>query len=136
MTRGRRLDTGAPAVKAELARVKRGKEARGKVASTETTFESGAKRDSTMQPCWADIPFDTLRRLALIYTEGHKRYGAKNWCKGIPYSDTVNHMLEHLYKYMSGDRTEDHLAKVAWGCFTMMWLDEHKPDSRLNDLEF
>jgi hypothetical protein len=101
-----------------------------------TVHAGGGIRDSRGIPYFSDIPPSCLRRLAAIYTEGHRRYGSRNWCKGLPYSDTYNHIMNHLEKYRAGDRSEDHLAKVAWGCFTMMWLDENLSPLGLNDLAF
>jgi hypothetical protein len=101
-----------------------------------TVHATGGIRDSREIPYFSDIPPSCLRRLAAIYTEGHRRYGSRNWCKGLPFSDTYNHIMNHLEKYRAGDRSEDHLAKVAWGCFTMMWLDENLSPLGLNDLAF
>ncbi len=99
-----------------------------------TVFASGGIRESSNIPYYSDIPVYCLEELAKVYTEGHRRYGARNWCKGLPYSDTYNHMMNHLRLYIEGDRSVNHLAKVAWGCFTLMWLDKYKPDAGLNDL--
>lgn len=45
--------------------------------------------------------------------EGAKKYGLNNWQKGFPVEDILNHALAHIYKYISGDRTEPHLAHAA-----------------------
>lgn len=52
---------------------------------------------------------------------GADNYGEGNWQKGIPVKDCLNHALAHIYKYLSGDRTEDHLAHAA--CNMMMACD-------------
>jgi hypothetical protein len=44
---------------------------------------------------------------------GAVTYGENNWQKGMPLSHCLNHALAHLYKYLEGDRTEDHLAHAA-----------------------
>jgi hypothetical protein len=57
---------------------------------------------------------------------GAVRYGEDNWQKGIPIKDCLNHAIDHIYKYLSGDRTEDHLAHAA--CNLLMSCDlENKP---------
>lgn len=87
------------------------------------TFGTGAKRDARALR-YDLIPPCALKRLAQIYTEGAEHYGAHNWTKGMDYSDTINHALAHLFNYMSGKKDEDHLAKVAWAMFALMYFDE------------
>ena len=87
-------------------------------------YTTGAKRE-VLEPRYDLIPPDTIRRLALIYTEGAKRYGEHNWQKGLPYSTTVNHLIEHLLKWLESDTSEDHLAKVIWGCAALMYYEDN-----------
>ncbi len=72
------------------------------------------------------IPFHSLFRLGAIFIEG-LRYGKDNWKKGINdkeyQEERLEHALVHIAKWKEGDRTEDHLAKVAWFCFTQMELE-------------
>jgi hypothetical protein len=96
-------------------------------------FKSGAVREA-INIKYHLIPACALRRLAKIYTEGCKKYAPRNWEKGILYSEMYDHLLEHLQKYKEGDRTEDHLAKVAWGCFAMMFYDNKRLAKQFNDL--
>lgn len=69
-----------------------------------------------------------LRRLAETYAEGAKKYGDCNWELGFPVSDILNHAIRHLYIFLSGDRSEDHLAHAAWGLFSAMHFEELRPD--------
>ena len=92
---------------------------------TNKTFDSGAIREDIVIPRYSLIPPSCIRRLALIYNEGATRYGDYNWTKGLPYTNTLDHALEHLTKYLTGDRSEDHLAKVVWGMFVLMYQDDH-----------
>jgi hypothetical protein len=48
-------------------------------------------------------------------SEGAQKYGEYNWQKGFPVNDILNHCIAHVYKHLSGDRTEDHLAHAAAG---------------------
>ena len=72
------------------------------------------------------IPFYSLLRLGGIFVEG-LRYGRDNWKKGVNdkeyQEERLEHALLHLIKWKEGDRTEDHLAKVSWFCFTQMELE-------------
>ena len=45
--------------------------------------------------------------------------------KGLPRSSTINHMFEHWHKYLEGDRSEPHLAKMAFGLMAL-WHYERK----------
>lgn len=70
------------------------------------------------------IPPLFLRELSEIYEEGVHKYGpAKYIEKPLPWSVIVNHLLNHLFLWMSGDRSEKHLGKVAWGVATLMVYD-------------
>ncbi len=58
-----------------------------------------------------------LRRLAETCAEGARKYGEHNWTKGIPASQMLNHAIRHIYLYLEGDTSEDHLAHAAWNFF-------------------
>jgi hypothetical protein len=87
-------------------------------------FTSGAVRSADAE----DVRFDLIcptaeERLARIYQEGAVKYGDTNYAKGIPLSNILNHGKRHLNLYLRGDRSEDHIAKVAWACFAFMHFD-------------
>jgi hypothetical protein len=65
-----------------------------------------------------------LRRLARVYAQGATKYGPRNWEKGMPVDVVLNHGLRHLNRYQAGDRTEDHLGKIAWAMFALMHYEE------------
>lgn len=93
------------------------------------TFPSGAVRSKDAD----DTRFDLispigLRRLAARYALGAKKYDDHNWRKGMPHSDLLNHLMRHANLYNSGDRSDDHLAAVAWGAFALMHFEEVRPD--------
>jgi len=69
-----------------------------------------------------------MRRLAHTYGEGSAKYGDTNWMRGFEDKVLLNHAFEHLRKYMSGDRTEDHIAHAVWNLMTLMWTEEKRPD--------
>jgi len=67
------------------------------------------------------IPPVALRALAEIYEEGANVYGESKYISSpMPHSVVVNHMINHLTLAQSGDRSEDHWAKIAWAAFTMI----------------
>lgn len=89
-------------------------------------FESGAK-SSEEKPRYDLIPMEALRREAVRMAEGAKAHGENNYHKGMGDAafvrDRVNHAIEHLLKYASGDRTEDHLAAVRANTGMLIWLE-------------
>lgn len=92
------------------------------------TFASGAVRGTDANTTRYDLitPIG-LRRLAETYAEGSQKYGDHNWQKGIPTSDLMNHAIRHIYIWLGGDRSEDHLAHAAWNLFAAMHFDEQEP---------
>lgn len=87
------------------------------------TFASGAVRVDADTPAYSYIPPCAIGRLANVYKEGERNYPGFNWRKGIPTSNIIDHALAHLNKWLSGDRGEDHLAKVAWAMFSLMYYE-------------
>jgi len=88
-------------------------------------YEGGANRESQEGKGRLDLisPF-ALLRLARWYELGAKKYGPRNWEKGMPFSHCVNSCMRHLLKYLMGMRDEDHLAAVAWNAFALMHYEE------------
>ncbi len=51
----------------------------------------------------------SLFEMAKVLHEGAVKYGENNWRK-IDVPDHLNHLLMHVYAYLSGDRTDAHLS--------------------------
>lgn len=90
--------------------------------------EGQGKRDK-LRPRYDLIPIEFLDEFASIFEEGRRPrpglpegYG-DSWKKGGEdfLRDCLNHALWHLKKYQEGDRSENHLAKVAWGALVVKW---------------
>ena len=93
------------------------------------TFESGAERSTDADGTRYDLISTVgLRRLAETYAEGAKKYAARNWEQGMPAGETMNHVLNHLNRWLDGNTTEDDLAHAAWGLFTIMHFEEKNPE--------
>jgi len=69
-----------------------------------------------------------LRRLAETCAEGARKYGEHNWTKGIPASQMLNHAVRHIYLYLEGDTSEDHLAHAAWNILGVCHFEEVMPE--------
>lgn len=97
-------------------------------------FATGSVRDTQDGKGRYDlIPVGPLKRLSKHYENGAKKYGDRNWEKGQPSSRYYSSAMRHLTNYMAGDRSEDHLAAVAWNAFAMMFNEDTKPE--LNDIK-
>jgi len=92
-------------------------------------FESGAVRSTDADHVRFDLitPIG-LRRLAETCAEGASKYGDRNWEKGMPASVMLNHAIRHIYLYLQGDRSEDHLAHAAWNLLGVCHFEETKPE--------
>lgn len=78
-------------------------------ASTKVSNSAGAYRSET-KPKYSLIPLSALKRLAVVLTEGSLKYGEYNWENGLGIRPTLDHAIEHIYLYLAGDRSEDHLG--------------------------
>jgi Domain of unknown function (DUF5664) len=53
-----------------------------------------------------------LAEMAKVLSQGAEKYGVNNWRK-IPEVEThLNHLIMHVYAYLAGDRTDDHLSHI------------------------
>lgn len=96
-------------------------------------FESGMVRDTQDgKPRYDLIPVTSLKRLADLYARGAIKYDNNNWMKGQPYSRAYASLFRHLIAWREGERSEDHLAAVAWNAFALMYYEDNKPE--LDDL--
>jgi hypothetical protein len=79
-------------------------------------FATGAVRSSDAEATRYDLisPIG-LEAVARTCAEGAAKYSDYNWEHGMPVHDLLNHALRHIYRYLAGDRSEDHLPHAAWG---------------------
>lgn len=88
-------------------------------------FDTGAVRDMQEGKGRFDlVPPLALMRLARHYEAGAKKYGERNWEKGIPNSSFIDSAIRHMMQYLAGDRSEDHLAAAAFNVFGIMHFEE------------
>lgn len=69
-----------------------------------------------------------LRALARTCAEGDEKFGEFNWENGMPVPDLLNHGIAHIYAFLSGDRSEDHLGHAAWNIFAAIHSLEMWPN--------
>ena len=88
-------------------------------------FETGAVRDIQEGKGRCDLlPARAILRLSKHFEEGAKKYGERNWSKGIPINSFIDSGLRHIMKYMAGETDEDHLTAAAWNFMCAMELEE------------
>jgi hypothetical protein len=78
-------------------------------------YDTGAVRSADCQHVRYDLisPIG-LHAVARTYAEGVEKFGCCNWEQGMPVTDLLNHALAHIFKFLGGDRTEDHLGHASW----------------------
>ena len=68
-----------------------------------------------------------LEAVARTCAEGAAKYSDFNWEHGMPVHDLLNHALRHVYRYLSGDRSEDHLPHAAWNLLAAIHSEKMWP---------
>lgn len=94
-------------------------------------YPSGAQR-SAKAPHYHSIRPEFLRRIAIrhtgqpFYDGGDSKYGEYNWMKGLPWQDTFNHLIDHLFQWKAAIEQgrlpdEDDLAAAALNIEFLMY---------------
>lgn len=65
------------------------------------------------------LPQYAVLEVSKVFHRGAEKYGEDNW-KNITVNEHVNHCLTHLFLYLTGDTSEDHLANAT--CRSLMAL--------------
>jgi hypothetical protein len=102
------------------------------MSETRHEYDTGAVRSGDCKNVRYDLisPIG-LQALAQTYAEGAEKFGPCNWENGMPVTDLLNHAIAHVYKFLGGDRTEDHLGHAAWNLLgaihsMALWPDMNK----------
>lgn len=100
-----------------------------KDSGTRREFDTGAVRDMAEGKGRCDLlPAVAILRVAKLYEAGCRKYGDRNWEKGINVSVMIDSAIRHLLKYIDGQTDEDHLCMAAWNVLGAMWMEEKKPE--------
>lgn len=114
-----------------MARIEEGTESMTGETTTPAVqeFATGAVRGTDRNGVRYDLlPRVAMRRLAETCAEGAAKYGDHNWLHGMPSGDMLNHALAHVFDYLDGDRSEDHLAHAIWNLCGVLHNEERRPD--------
>lgn len=74
---------------------------------------------------------ESLLEVAKHFEDGAKKYGERNWEKGIPVSRYIDSGVRHVLKFIRGDTDERHDRAFCWNMMCAIWTCKHKPE--LND---
>jgi hypothetical protein len=78
-------------------------------------FQTGAVRDIQDDKGRFDLlPPEPIWALAIHYQKGSKKYGDRNWEKGIPLSRYYDSATRHLMEFWMGLDDENHLIAAIW----------------------
>ena len=73
-----------------------------------------------------------LLEVSIHMEEGAKKYGERNWEKGIPAHCYIDSAVRHYLKWRRGDTDERHDRAFCWNILCLMWTMRHHPEC--NDL--
>jgi hypothetical protein len=59
-----------------------------------------------------NIPANAMLEVAAVIKSGGEKYGNYNYLY-ISQDEHINHAIAHLYLFLSGDRTEEHLVHAT-----------------------
>jgi hypothetical protein len=75
--------------------------------------------------------YDMFLEVSKHFEAGCKKYGERNWQKGIPTHCYVDSAVRHYLKHLRGDDDEPHNRAFVWYILCCIWTCENKPG--LND---
>ena len=88
-------------------------------------YESGAVRDTNEGKIrWDLLPIEALKRAAIHYPDGAKKYDDNNWKLGIPTGRFIESTCRHWAQYQLGETGEDHLSAVIFNVLGIIWNEE------------
>lgn len=92
-------------------------------------YATGAMRERAQGKGRYDlISPEFMHRLAVRLEQGTIKYSVRNWEKGFSCSETLDSTIRHLYQYLQGELSEDHLAAAAFGIMCVCQFEERNPE--------
>lgn len=94
-----------------------------------TEFDTGAVRDMHTGKGRMDLlPVSAIIELSKHCENGAIKYGERNVDKGIPQHSFIDSALRHLFKYLRGDKDENHLVAAFWNVAWAVNQEVEKPE--------
>lgn len=66
-----------------------------------------------------------LLEVSKHFEAGAKKYGERNWEKGIPESSYIDSAVRHYLKWLRGDDDEPHDRAFLWNIMCLIWTHEN-----------
>lgn len=76
-----------------------------------TVNKKGGKQSDTIYRCDLLDPAAMLSVCAVL-NSGAEKYGEDNW-RNLSINENLNHLLMHVFAYLNGDTSDDHLSHAA-----------------------
>lgn len=73
-----------------------------------------------------------MLELSKHFESGAKKYGERNWEKGIPIHCYIDSAVRHFLKYAAGEKDEPHDRAFMWNIVCCIWTMKNKPE--MNDM--
>ena len=104
------------------------------------SFCTGAVRDvQTDKGRYDLLPPEAIAALARHFEGGSRKYGDRNWEKGVPLSRYLDSALRHTFKVLAGMDDEPHAEAAMWNMATFIATRQRILDGdlpkELNDLK-
>lgn len=79
------------------------------------------------------LPTEPLAEVARVYTIGAKKYGDRNWERGIKWGRIYAALQRHANAFWKGERLDPvdgqhHMASVAWCALALMEYERTHPE--------
>lgn len=81
-------------------------------------------------------PYQVAIELSKHFEEGAKKYGERNWEKGIPIDSYIDSAVRHYLKWNVGYEDEDHFIAFVWNIVCAIWTVEHMDDGTVYAVVF
>lgn len=95
---------------------------------------NGVQRDESSRNTRYDlIPPEAMDALAEVFCEGAKKYDERNWEKGIPVNNCIDHALGHLSGFLKGDTSEPHMEHALCNIAMALTMIRRGQPTETND---
>lgn len=78
---------------------------------------------------YANDPYTMILEVAKHYQDGAKKYGDRNWEKGLPLWSCIDSAYRHFCKMMRGDTDEPHDRAYTWNLLAFLYMLDNKPST-------
>jgi len=69
-----------------------------------------------------------LLEVSKHFEDGAKKYGERNWQKGIPAHSYIDSAVRHYLKYLRRDKDEPHDRAFVWNILCCIWTIKNRPE--------